>query len=284
MRSKAPLILLIILSFFIFNPNRIFAQTDNEKPVDLKVEFDSADRSQKRDWNGIWEVPSRFSSQTIEIKMQGENKFTFELLASNGANIGEISGTAKVRGNKAYFDDRESATEEDLGEGCQLLFINKTKSIELKESDECRSYRGNAVYFTGEYLKGKQPEPKADFVQLGVFPNAEMDNKFKKLVGDDYEKFTDVFHLINEGEDLDNMNAKVFEACVRGVCPVMAGIIMYDKTENIYAMVLDINDKDETTARYYSTNSEYSKKLPKTIQKWLNEKRNFSEDLKVILN
>ena len=280
MKSNTPLILLIILSFFIFDSSQTFAQGKH----DLKAEYNSADKTQKKDWNGIWEVPLRFASQTIEIKMQDENKFKFEILASNGANIGEISGTAKIRGNKAFFDDRESATEEDYAEGCRLLFINKTKSIEIKESDECRSYRGNAVYFVGDYLKGKQPEPKTDFVELGVFSNAKMDSKFKKLVGDDYKNFMEVFHLVNKGEDLDKMNAKVFEACVRGVCPVMAGIIMYDQTGNIYAMVLDINEADETTARYYSTNSMYAKKLPKTIQKWLDEKRNFSEDLKVIIN
>lgn len=282
MRSHAPFILLIVLSIFVFNSNRIFAQTDNEKSIDLKAEFNEADKTQKRDWNGVWEVPSRYSSQTIEIKMRSENELTFEILASNGANIGNITGTAKVKGNKAFYDDRESVSEEDFDEGCQLLFINKTKSIELKESKECISYRGNAVYFIGEYLKGKQPEPKTDFVQLGVFSNAEMDDKFKKLVGNDYGNFTDVFHLINEVEDLDKMNAKVFEACVRGICPVMAGIIMYNKTGNFYVMVLDINDKDETTARYYSNDANYSKKLPKTIQKWLDEKKSFSEDLKVI--
>lgn len=282
MKLNTIFILLIVLSMVSFDSINTFAQTEDGKKKDLQAEFDSADKNKKFDWKGIWQIAFRHSPQNLEIKMQGNDKFTFEIISSNGANTGDVSGIAKIRGNKAYFNDLNSVDNEDDAYDCQILFTNKIKSINIKASEGCSSYGGVGVYFEGEYLKGEQPIKENNFVDIKVFPNAEIDNKFKKLVGEDYESFLNAFHLVNEGKDLDNLNTKVFEACVRGICPIMGGVIMFDNSGKFYAIVVDVNEADELIARYYTNNPKYVQKLPKTIENWVEDKRNFSEELILI--
>lgn len=198
-------------------------------------------------------------------------KFKFEINSLSGANIGEISGTAKINGNKAFFDDQQATAKNAEKYKCQLLFINDGASIEIKETSECSSYGGAGVSFGGKYSKGKPVLIPQNFVELKVFPDVNLDRKFKNLVGRDYENFLDSFHLINEGRDLDNFKAQVFTACVRGVCPDVRGIIMFDGARRIWAAVLDNNEKTPLSVHYYASETSWADKLPETIEKWKDE-------------
>lgn len=236
-------------------------------------------------WNGTWSYASRYSPAGLKITKQTAGQFTFTLNATNGANMGEISGVAKIVGNKAYFNDRLSK-EKDAGKyGCKVTFINKKTFIDVEANQECMYYGGNAVYFSNEFKKGKNlPYLENDFVDIGVFDNAKTDAAFKKLTGKDYENFLNSFHIIYDEEDLDKLNTKVYSACVRGICPWTAGIIMFDKTGNFYAMVFtakeDSPESDPVNiANYYSNNKKYADKLPLTIKKWFDEK--MGEDGKI---
>lgn len=239
-------------------------------------------------WNGTWSYPSRYNSSTLKITKQNSKQFNFEIFAMNGANMGEISGVAKIVGNKAYFDDKLSKEEDADKYGCKVTFSHKGKAIDVETNSECSSYAGNAVYFDKEYQKGeKLPLIEKDFVQRGIFPNAKTDAKFKKLTGKDYETFLDSFHLVYDQKDLDKLNAKVFVGCVRGVCPWNTGIIMFDKKGNFYAMVFgskegEPEDSDKMTARYYSNNKAYTQKLPLTIKKWYEEKTGKDSEIQII--
>lgn len=261
---------------------------EKEKTPDLLAEFMTADPVPKLDWAGEWAVGSRFAPRELRIKMRGKNSFEFKLTAASGANTGEIAGTATVRGRLAYFDDRQSAAEKDAadtdteGSGCRLLFSYRKKFIEVRETPECVYYRGHAVFFTGEYRRGKPAVPEQDLIRLGIFPDAATDWRFRALVGNDYDSFLNVFQLVSQGEDLDRLGAKVFTGCVRGVCPLMTGIIMFTKNGRFYAMVLDVDESDRSIARYYSNDGRFLKKLPKTLAEWLAEKRPFAEDLSVL--
>ena len=233
-------------------------------------------------WSGTWSIASRFTPGTLNITTISATKFKFRIEALNGANTGEISGTASIKTNKAYFDDKANPKTAADAYGCKMLFINKGKSIEIKETNECSAYGGNGVYLGGEYTKGKPAIKETNFVQLEVFPNLAIDKKFKLLVGREYENFLNDFQLINQDTDLDGLNAKVFSACVRGICPWNTGIIMFDDKDNIWAAVTNL-DTDKLTKIYYFTNNPaWTEKLPKTIQNWVEDKRSSSENLQVI--
>jgi hypothetical protein len=233
--------------------------------------------AQKRSvWRGVWSVPSRFTPSSLTIKPVSAASFGFEIEAMNGANMGEVSGVAKIVGNKAYFDDRQ-AKNKDERYGCKLTFTHRGAFIDVEMNDKCRSYAGSGVYFTNKYYKGKQKVREDNFVVLEVFPDMALDRKFKTLVGADYEKFLDSFHQIYPEEDSDSFGAKVFSACVRGICPYTAGIIMYDKRGNLWAAVLDDSTEDKIFARYYTNVSGWTEKLPVTIEKWIADKRELND-------
>ena len=228
-------------------------------------------------WNGVWNVPSRFTPSTLTITAASASSFRFKIEATNGANMGEVSGIAKITGNRAFFDDRVSNKNSTEKYGCTLTFRHKGTFIQIDMSDECFSYAGNGVFFSNKYYKGKPKVMENDFVYLEVFPDMTLDNKFKALVGKDYERFLNAFHQINEAEDLDDLDAKVFSACVRGICPFTAGIIMYDTKGNIWAAVLDDSAPDSIFANYYTNSPDWTNKLPETIDKWVTEKRDFND-------
>jgi hypothetical protein len=150
-------------------------------------------------------------------------------------------------------------------------------------NDACRSYAGNGVYFGNEYYKGKRKIIEDSFVTLEVLPNAAIERKFKALVGADYERFLNSFHLISEGEDLDGLGARVFDACVRGMCPWWTGIIMYDKQGDLWAVVLDDRVEDKIFARYYTNAAVWANKMPVTIEKWLAEKNELNDGKLIIV-
>jgi hypothetical protein len=227
-------------------------------------------------WRGVWSVPSRFTPSTLTIKTVSTTSFRFEIDAMNGANMGEVSGVAKIRGNKAFFNDSQSK-DKDSRYGCKLTFTHRGAFIDVDMNDQCRSYAGSGVYFGAKYYKGKPKIREDNFVVLEVFPNPALDRKFKTLVGKDYEKFLDSFHQIYPEDDLDGMGAKSFSACVRGICPYTAGIIMYDKQGQIWAAVLDDSAEDMIFARYYTNADGWTDKLPKTIDKWIAEKRELND-------
>jgi len=82
-----------------------------------------------------------FSSEdgTLNIKQTG-NSFKFEYFVSAGMQTGEISGTAKIKGNTAVFKEEE----------CTLVFELKQNSINVL-AENCNQYGGVGVTFGGEY-------------------------------------------------------------------------------------------------------------------------------------
>jgi hypothetical protein len=236
----------------------------------------------KVEWYGMWSVPSRFAGANLTINLVTAKKFDFTLEASNGANQGEISGRATVSGAKAFFDDRNSTEKDAEKVGCRLTFTHKGAYIDIEQTSECDSYAGNAVVFAGKYQKDSMILKEDDFVYFDVFPDAATDNKFKKLVGADYEKFLNSFHLITEEENIDAFGAKVFSACVRGMCPFNAAIIMYNEAGNFWAAVIYPDKADKMMIDYYSNAAGWKGKLPQTIENWVNEKKKMNDD--VVLN
>lgn len=249
-----------------------YPQQDDEDKK-LLSEFNAPEKSGKKialNWNGTWTVPSRHYGADLIIKKATATKFEFVLSALNGANVGEISGTARIKGGKALFDDAKNKKDGDEPNNCKLLFVHRSNLIEVSQTSGCDAYGGVGVHFAGEYRKGKQPVKERSF-DAEVFPNPNLERKFKTLVGKDFENFLDAFHLIytDQDKDLDNFGAKVVSGCVRGICPNMAGIIMYDERERIWtAVMIDGGDK----IHYYASDAAWTNKLPETIKNWLEEK------------
>lgn len=285
---KTFILALTLLVIFGVDLQIIAAQEekDGKDEPDLLAEFNKVDNGANQKafvWNGLWSYGERYAPGTLKITNSSAVRFRFSIEASNGANIGELSGTAKVKGRKAYFDDQTNAKKDSTVYGCRLLFINKGQSLEIKETRGCQSYGGHGVVLGGTYTRGRPVIKINNFVQREVFPHNVLDQKFKLLVGArEYENFLDDFHLIREDEDLDKLNAKVFSGCVRGICPYNAAVIMYDAQNNLWAAIMNLDIETKPRVYYFTNNRAWSGKLPKTIESWVADKRSMNQDLTVV--
>jgi hypothetical protein len=226
----------------------------------------------QQNWNGTWKIEYRNSSSTLDITGVSKSKFKFSISAFSGTHDGEIFGTALVSGTTATFKDKQ---------GCKLIFKLIKNELKLSENG-CDGYSGTGVTFAGDYAKGKAKKRIENFVTYEVFPNYSVDKKFKTLVGKDYDLFLTDFHLYGEDENADTFKAKVFSGCIQGICPYNAAIIMFDENETIWTAVIEAGDDGNADVRYYSNSADWKTKLPKTIENWVNEKKEFNDKLKVV--
>jgi hypothetical protein len=255
------------------------SSSDEQTEPGLSVQFNTRDKAaagKKFAWAGTWKYNSRYRPVTIKIRMLSAGRFKFDIDAMTGANMGGVTGTARIKNNRAYFDDRLSQEKDAEKFGCELLFIHHEKSLELKETQECYRYNGAGVTFAREkLLRGNTPLLEKNFVDRQVFPDLATDRKFRALVGaKDYELMLDDFHLINEDKD-DTLNARIFNGCVRGICPSNAAIIMFDDQGHFWAAVKVFPEKPKNAdgsyaseIHYYTNVSRWAGKVPPALEAW----------------
>ena len=136
------LILRFIFATFLVSCPNLLGILAQDNP-NLLAEFNRVDKKQVQktfNWSGTWSIASRYTPGTLKITTISATKFKFRIEALNGANTGEISGTASIKANKAYFDDKANPKTAADAYGCKMLFINKGKSIEIKETKETPFY------------------------------------------------------------------------------------------------------------------------------------------------
>jgi len=242
---------------------------------DLLKEFNTVDKAavgKKFNWAGWWRYNSRHYPSWIKVDKPTATKFEFEIEANAGANSGSISGTAMIKSNKAYFDDRTVKSKDQESYGCKLLFIHHTTWVEMKESSDCGNYGGAGVSFAREKFINKNPTPylETDFSDSGIFPTPAEDKQFKTVVGAAaYENFLDNFQLVNEGDAPDaDTGAKYFIGCVRGVCPYNTGIIMLDGKGKYWGAVNFNAGEDTMKINYFTNVAEWTDKMPAAITDW----------------
>ncbi|WP_338754941.1 hypothetical protein [Bacillus sp. FJAT-52991] len=89
---------------------------------------------------------------TVSISNETADKFNFYISVFMNGHVGEIEGTAKIKGNKATYS---AYTDSSLYDDpyCRMTFTNNGKSIQVKESYACSSWHGAAATFDGKYAK-----------------------------------------------------------------------------------------------------------------------------------
>jgi hypothetical protein len=208
-------------------------------------------------WAGKWERKVWQNDADLEITNSMTDSFDFEIMAGSGGNTGENSGQAAIKGNTARFvtaDDIDTCIIEFELMGDTMIAVSQVKG-------NCGT--GLGVTFSGEYYKsGKHPKKTAADEQPEIL--AEPANTLlRKLTGAAYTLFVNSTQLTQEEEDLDGLHARVISSGVRGLFTEMENIIMIDSSKNIWAAVIS-----DDTVLYFTNNSDYREKLPKTIDEW----------------
>lgn len=221
----------------------------------------------QKKWEGDWNRTNSgmFNQAILSISNETPESFDFTIDSSSGGNVGQVSGKAGIKGDRASYKDEKY--------GAQLTFLMRDGLLIVEENDEAMHYGGMGVFFKGEYVRGEIRKTEETLHSMGIFEDKEQDTLFRKLVGDSYGSFVGSSQLVYEEEDLDGFGAKVYHGGVRGLYTIMENIIMITPDGRIWAAVIE---GDQVS--YFTNDLLYFNKLPKTVEKW----REHFKDKKVV--
>lgn len=100
-------------------------------------------------WEGTWAINKNYNLKITKVTKQDFN-FVFD--CSNGVNVGQAEGIAKIKGNKAVYDPESI---------CPITFEIKDKAIKVTvnyKKKDCINDAGNGVYYDGLYNRTESYE------------------------------------------------------------------------------------------------------------------------------
>ncbi|HVU57380.1 MAG TPA: hypothetical protein VHD83_20095 [Puia sp.] len=216
-----------------------------------------------KNWIGSWTDEGTFHGGGLKITEVSKGWFTFSMEATDGGASGELEGSARLKGYRAVF------TEKEYGGVCRIEFTFYGDSIYVdQQSGTCEA--GAGVYYSGVYYKHPPKRPEETLLSLEMLDNEVQDKKFRELVGDDYKLFMRSSQMTFEKEkDKDSLGAIVHQAAVKHMFTELQNIILINDHLDIWAAVINGD-----SVNYYTNRPDYKHRLPKTIDSW---RENFSE-------
>lgn len=219
------------------------------------------------DWEGRWWNTSaaNMSGGVVQFSHSAEWSITADIRIWAGLNKDEFTAEARKINGMVLIDNMIDSKQ------CKVLFIpRKSGAVQAYSNADwgCRLSMPNGAFIDGRYLKSNtDPRPKATLLSLGIFPNPQMDERFRTLVGNDYQKFVDTANIYIYHVDIDNIGATAISMWLRGAANTHTAIVMYTAS-NIWAARVEPDEKGKLVFSYYSTQNNDIKKMPRTIAEW----------------
>jgi uncharacterized protein YecT (DUF1311 family) len=99
---------------------------------------------------GIIGTYGDFEGGSLVLQQTAEGlEFQLEVVRGRNAHTGEISGVARLEGQKAFFTDAERSSGEPSSGKLTFTFVGKHQ-VKVEE-ENTSSYGGTGVYFAGDY-------------------------------------------------------------------------------------------------------------------------------------
>ncbi|HDR2626228.1 TPA: hypothetical protein QCI66_002494 [Enterobacter cancerogenus] len=219
-------------------------------------------------WEGKWwnMLAPNMSGGVIQFSRNAQWSVTLDIRAWAGINEDEFTAEARrLYGMLAV--ERVVDTS-----NCKLLLIpRKDGSLQVYSNSDwgCRLSMPTGVFLDGAYkLSETDPRPKATLLSLGIFPDSALDEKFRALVGEDYQNFVDSANVYIYQNDIDNIGARVLSMWVQGAANSRTAIIMYTPKGEIWAGRISPVKGGGLELRYYSTDGSDQRKMPRTLAAW----------------
>lgn len=218
-------------------------------------------------WDGRWWNTSaaNMSGGRVQFSHSADWSITADIRIWAGINKDEFTAEARKVYGMVLIDDMVDSKQ------CKVLFIpRKSGAIQAYSNADwgCRLSMPNGAFIDGRYLKSDtDPRPKATLQSLKIFADTKMDERFRALVGDDYQKFVDTANIYIYTEDIDNVGATVVSMWVRGAANTRTAIVMYTGG-NIWAARIQPDSKGKLVFSYFSTLGNDAALMPRTIAEW----------------
>ncbi|MFY9077771.1 toll/interleukin-1 receptor domain-containing protein [Aliarcobacter butzleri] len=246
-------------------------------PIDIaknfikKIGFEANKR-----WWGKWERDNTILSNNgdlfiREVKNEG---FYFDLLVQNGAHIGNIENEfAKfISYNEALFE----YAHEFNNEVSRIHFLKVKDQIQLTP-ENCNYFCGMRAYFDGTYKFKKDfftyhEDIIDDIILSKIYMLINDDKKlFIEHIDSKWKDFLKCFSSSFSCDNLDDFQAEIIESSLPGFYSEYAAILMIGKNKEIWGAYFDVPEM-----YYFTTEKEYKKNFPKTINEWMKRFKNYN--------
>lgn len=219
-------------------------------------------------WEGKWwnMLAPNMSGGVIQFSRSAKWSETLDIRAWAGSNKDEFTAEARKLYGMLVVERVKDTSN------CKLLVIPKQNGLLQVYSNSnwgCRMTMPPGVFLDGAYkMAESDPRPKATLRSLGIFPDATLDDKFRALVGDDYQNFVNSANVYIYQDDIDNIGARVISMWVQGSANKRTAILMYTPKGEIWAGRISPAKEGGLLFSYYSTDGSDQRKMPRTLAAW----------------
>lgn len=228
---------------------------------------DISDVATDFDWEGHWwnTSVSNMSGGTIHFSHSAEWSVITDIRVWSGLNKDEFTAEARKIYGMALVERIADTSN------CRLLLIpRKSGALQVFSNADwsCGLFMPSGAFIDGRYVRAESdPRPKATLLSLNVFSDPKMDERFRALVGADYQKFVDTANVYIYQDDIDNIGATVVSMWVRGAANRRTAIVMYTKSD-IWAARVEPNKEGKLELKYFSTKGKDLRTMTRTIAGW----------------
>lgn len=220
-------------------------------------------------WQGQWwnMLAPHMSGSVLQFSRSSEWSIDTDIRVWAGVNREEFTAEArKVYGMVLVENIR------DVSDCLILIIPRQDGSLQVHSNAEwgCRLIMPNGAFIDGLYQSAeKDPRPSATLYSLGVLPTNALDQKFRALVGDDYQQFVDTANVFIYENDRDNMGATVVSMWLRGAANRQTAMIIYTPQGDIWAARLfpPARPGGKLQMHYFTTRDDKTR-LPRTLDIW----------------
>lgn len=219
------------------------------------------------DWQGVWWNVSATHGNggKIRITSVGRSELMMDAAVWGGIYHSAFSGKVTLAEGVGFTDKIA------WGGGCSIILIPRPDNRLEVSSDKrgrCDMLLPGEMAIDGVYVKAENdPRPEASLLTLGIFPNRELDDRFRELAGSEYQQYLATATSFVYAQDLDRCGATVLTLWVKGMANQRSAIIMYTPDGKIWASRIEPG-KDNKPVVSYLTTEESKDPQPKTLRAW----------------
>ena len=219
-------------------------------------------------WQGTWWNTTATHGNGGKIVIHSTTDWGFKMDATiwGGIYRSSLSGNVNDLYGVGY------SNELHWGGNCTVMLVPRADGKLEVSSDNhgsCTMLLPGKIAIDGVYVKADaDPRPAASLLSLGLFPDPQLDARFRQLAGDEYQHYLDTATSFVYSQDLDSMGATVLRLWVKGMANQQAAMIMFTPEGKIWAMRVEPDKAHAGLSLHYITSEQDKMAIPKTLVNW----------------
>lgn len=217
-------------------------------------------------WDATWQMIPWGVSIGGELKTRRKDSthIAFEVSAVSGANMGDLTGIATIKGTTAHADD-----------ACGLTFTARNGVLDVtQEGTDSDCGAGMGVFYSGRYVASEQSLAlENDLLSVGLVRTQQEDDVLRNLLKDDYQRLVESSSSRTIGDaSSDVPDADVDEMWVRGLGGINASVFMHTTDSRFWLVLIVSDSRGNLRARYYTNVPSWKGRLPETLKRWYDKR------------